>query len=137
MYPQFTHMMVMEQIQNLCIALASVTTTDKSSYTPILMTLFGVYSLLSLGRNLRQQPKVDFFHITLQMTIWQIRIGYLCQMGVQCLKLAFMWCGYLLSDPVEYETLGETVGLAISLLMSLYINIATLNSFLVHLIKVC
>jgi hypothetical protein len=129
--------MGMEQVQNVCLALASATTTDKSSYTPILMILFGVYSLLSLGRNLPQQPKEDSFHITLQMTVWQMRIGYLCQMGVQCLKLAFMWCGYLLSDPKEYETVGEAIGLAISLLISLYINMGTLNCFFVHLIKVC
>lgn len=136
-HPQFTHTMVMEQIQNICIAMASAITTDKSSYTPILMTLFGVYSLLSLGRNLPQQPKEESFHITLQMTIWQIRIGYLCQIVVQCLKMAFMWCGHLLSDPGEYETVGEVVGFAISLFMSVYINMGALNSFLVHLIKVC
>jgi hypothetical protein len=126
-----------EQIQNICIAMASATTTDKSSYTPILMSLFGVYSLLSLGRNIPQQPKEDSFHITVQMTIWQIRIGYLCQLLVQCLKMAFMWCGHLLTDSGEYETVGEAVGLAISLLISLFISMGALNSFLVHLIKVC
>jgi lipoprotein signal peptidase len=50
-YPQFTHTMIIEQVQNISIAFASLATTSQSSYTPIIMILFAVYPLLSLNRN--------------------------------------------------------------------------------------
>jgi hypothetical protein len=66
------------------------------------MILFAVYPLLSLNRNSSAPSKEDGFHITVQMSVWQARIGYLCQMAVQCLKLAFMWCADLLTGQGQF-----------------------------------
>ncbi len=51
LYPQYTHALVIEQIQNISIAALILATTSKSSFTPILMIVFGLYPLLSVDRN--------------------------------------------------------------------------------------
>lgn len=72
-----------------------LSTTSKSSFTSILMIVFGIYPLLSLDRNTLTSIKSGNYYITNQIAIWQLRIGYVFQIVIQLLKLVNTWTANL------------------------------------------
>jgi hypothetical protein len=71
------------------------------------------------------------------MTIWQMRVSYVFQIIIQGMKLAYMWCGNIMSSQQQYESVSTTLGLCMGLLISSLMILGTINSGLVHLIRIC
>jgi hypothetical protein len=139
--PQFTHALIVEQLQNISIAVLLLSTSEKSSYVSLLMVLFAGYPLLSLSRNIPSSESVSVkandFHISNEMAVWQLRVSYIFQIVIQLSKVAYMWCGNIPLSESMYETIGANLGRVISLLASALMILGSLSSLLAHLIRIC
>ena len=129
----FSHSIVIDQMQNIFLALVMVLSNIYVSFGSVVMLLFAVYTFSSLG--FAQEPHIDPpFKITTLFSVFQYAISLILLMIILMLKCWNMW---RTSSDESYEEVSISIGVTIGMISLSLIILNSLTTIVTMLIKIC